>query len=85
MDTLQLQIAAGSDLRQALIPLRAYGPDLVLCFGDPSFFRNGAMHAALRDAAPGAVLAGCSGAGEIHDASVHDGTLAITGDRKSVA
>ncbi|HEX6704762.1 MAG TPA: FIST N-terminal domain-containing protein [Albitalea sp.] len=76
MKTLQLQV--GTDAQSAFAPLKAFQPDLVLCFGAHRFFRDAAWHAALRKSAPGAVLAGCSGAGEIVAASVHDGTLAIT-------
>ena len=78
MKTIQLHVDADTDLATALAPLRAFDADLVLCFGAHAFFRKSALHATLRAAAPHAVLAGCSGAGEIFDSQVHDGTLAIT-------
>jgi len=78
MKILQLHLTAGQPLAPALAPLRDFAPQLVLAFGDPAFFRDAAVHRALRAAAPGAVLAGCSGAGEIRAAQVHDGTLALT-------
>src|SRR5947207_8538252 len=78
MKTLQIQISGGAPVAAALAPLRAMAPDLVLCFGAQGFFRGPALHAALKADVPSAVLAGCSGAGEILDAQVHDGTLALT-------
>ncbi|HJV59600.1 MAG TPA: FIST N-terminal domain-containing protein, partial [Albitalea sp.] len=53
----------------------------LLCFGAQQFFRGPALHAALREAAPRAQLAGCSSAGEILGSQVHDGTLALTAVR----
>jgi len=78
MKTLQRHLTSGDAIGTALRPLQDLAPDLVLCFGAQGFFRDPALHAALRAAAPHAVLAGCSGAGEILDAQVHDGTLAVT-------
>ena len=78
MRLTQMHLRAGDDLRSAFSTLSAFGPDLVLCFGAPLFFRQPALHAGLREAAPRAVLAGCSGAGEILQAQVHDDTLAVT-------
>jgi hypothetical protein len=78
MKTLQLHLAAGQDLAQGLQPLQSLAPDLVLCFGAQSFFRGDSLQRALKAAAPNAALAGCSGAGEIVAAQVHDGTLAVT-------
>ena len=62
----------------ALRECQSFAPDLVLCFGAHTFFRDPALHAALAAVAPDAVLAGCSSAGEILESQVHDGTLAIT-------
>lgn len=87
MRITQLHIGPGEDLRSSLQGLTAFQPDLVLCFGAPLFFRQEGLHAGLREAAPQAVLAGCSGAGEILQAQVHDDTLAVTGvafDKASV-
>lgn len=78
MKILQLQLAPGQAAADALAPLRDFVPQLVLAFGDPVFFRDRDVHRALRAAAPGAALAGCSGAGEIRGHQVHDGTLAVT-------
>ena len=78
MKTLQLQLRVGDTLSVALAPLLDFDPDLVLCFGDPHFFRDPELHAILSASAPRATLAGCSGAGEILNAQVHDGTLAVT-------
>src|SRR5438034_531389 len=44
MKTLQLQLRVGDTLSVALAPLLDFDPDLVLCFGDPHFFRDPAMH-----------------------------------------
>ena len=78
MRTLQLHLASDRDLHSALQPLQPFDPDLLLCFGAQPFFRGDTLHRALRAAAPNAALAGCSGAGEIAAAQVHDGTLALT-------
>ena len=78
MKTLQIHVAAGDTLSTAFAPLLGFDPDLVLCFGEHSFFRDAALHASLAASAPNAALAGCSGAGEILNAQVHDGTLAVT-------
>jgi len=74
---LQLHLVDEDDVAAPLQPLRANDPDLVLCFGDQRFFRRPELHRALKTAAPRAALAGCSGAGEILNAQVHDGTLAV--------
>ncbi|WP_372527079.1 FIST signal transduction protein [Piscinibacter sp.] len=78
MKTLQLHVNGGEPLVAALAPLRDFDADLVLCFGAHAFFRDPALHPALHSAAPRAVLAGCSGAGEILNTQVYDGTLALT-------
>jgi hypothetical protein len=78
MQALQLHLPDASHLDGGLADLRAFDPDVVLCFGAPAFFRLPSLQAALRGAAPRAQLAGCSGAGEIARQQVHDGTLALT-------
>jgi hypothetical protein len=78
MKTMQLQVGAGAPLNGTLAALRGFDPDLLLCFGAHAFFRQPDLRDALAAVAPRAVLAGCSGAGEILEAQVHDGTLAIT-------
>lgn len=64
--------AAGLD------PLRALAPGLVLAFGDISLLRAPGLVEGLAAAFPGAVLAGCSTAGEIHGGQVREGTLSVT-------
>src|SRR5256885_16159771 len=78
MKTLQLQLRVGDSLSTALAPLLDFDPDLVLCFGDPHFFRDPEMHATLSASAPPATLAGCSGAGAILNAQGHSGTPPAT-------
>jgi hypothetical protein len=78
MKTLQLHVGPADALPAALAALRSFDPDLVLCFGAQGFFRDATLHDTLADVAPRAALAGCSGAGEILNAQVHDGTLALT-------
>jgi hypothetical protein len=78
MKITQIQLAPSQPLASAIEPLRDLDPHLVLAFGDPAFFSDPGVHRALRAAAPRAVLAGCSSAGEIRRAAVHDGTLALT-------
>src|SRR4051812_44734743 len=78
MRTLQLHLTAGASIESTLRALQPFAPGLVLCFGDPVFFHGAALHAALKGVCPQATLAGCSGAGEILQHQVHDGTLALT-------
>lgn len=64
--------AAGLD------PLRALAPGLVLAFGDITLLRDPVLAEGLVAAFPGAVLAGCSTAGEIHASQVLEGCLSVT-------
>jgi len=48
---------------------------LVLAFGSVAIFEDPSLPARLRDAYPGAVIAGCTTSGEITAAGVHDDTL----------
>ena len=75
----QLLLQGEQALDAALKPLHALAPDLVLAFFSPDFLaRHPDFGAQLRRAAPGAVLAGCSTAGEIHNAGVAQGEAVIT-------
>jgi hypothetical protein len=56
--------------------LAAIQPQLVLAFGSVSMLQNSA--AALREAFPSVLQAGCSTAGEISAKGVEDGTLVVT-------
>lgn len=78
MKTLQLHLSGPGVPAGAFDTLQSMAPDLVLCFGAPAFFDGPGLHAALRAAAPNAALAGCSGAGEIARAQVHEDSLAVT-------
>lgn len=51
---------------------------LVLAFGSPSALQQGALFEQLRTWYPAAAIAGCSTAGEILGARVHDDSLAVT-------
>jgi hypothetical protein len=85
MRTLQLHLSDSDAIGAGLQALQPFDPDLVLCFGDPVFFRCDALHVALKAACPRATLAGCSGAGEILQQQVHDGTLAVTALKFDIA
>jgi len=52
--------------------------DLLLVFGARALLQSAALFPALRAACPGAVIAGCSTAGEIRGTEVHDDSLVIT-------
>lgn len=54
------------------------GPQLVLCFGSPGTLRRGVLFDQLRAWYPGAVITGCSTAGEILGIRVHDDSLVVT-------
>lgn len=75
----QAHLKSASDF-PALEPLVRSAPDVVLIFGDPSYFRDGSLSVNLKDKFPESILIGCSTAGEIvNDAAVYDGTLIVTG------
>lgn len=57
--------------------LAALQPDLLLVFGAIPFFADPALANSLRAALPGAVIAGCSTAGEIARERVYDGHCVI--------
>lgn len=81
MLVVQNHLKARSDLHGALAELAAARPDLVLAFGATGYFATPALADALRAACPGAVIAGCSTAGEIAVDRVYDNSCIITGVR----
>lgn len=56
--------------------LRALAPQLVLAFGSPGWLK--ALAGPLAQSAPGAILAGCSTAGEVATSGVSDDALVVT-------
>lgn len=63
---------------QGLAPLTALQPQLVLVFGPVEQFGRDDLLPALTAAFPGAALAGCSTAGEITAAGVHESHCVVT-------
>jgi len=53
-------------------------PHLVLAFGGTSLFKEGKLLQEVTEMYPGAIIAGCTTAGEIQDVGVIDDTLAVT-------
>ncbi len=80
MQLRQAQLKPGVDRDAALAPLQALAPGLVLLFGAPAFFRDGAA-AALASAFPGATVIGCSTAGEISAGGVACDSAVVTAVR----
>lgn len=78
MRTHQVTLAAPAEAKTALRDLAPFDPGLVLVFGAPSFFESPDIFGELRRLCPRAALAGCSTAGEIRGAEVHDGTCVVT-------
>lgn len=72
MRVQQLILKNHADIDGALVPLAAMAPDLVLVFGACAYFATPGLSAALRRQMPGAVIAGCSTAGEIAGKRVYD-------------
>jgi hypothetical protein len=62
----------------ALMPLADPGPQWVLVFAAPAWFRRPDFFASLRNAFPNARLSGCSTAGEIGKGGVSNGTCVVT-------
>jgi hypothetical protein len=67
-----------ADASAALAPLAALEPNWVLVFGAVSFFTDAGFVATLRQSFPGAVLLGCSTAGEIGSTGVNDNSCIVT-------
>lgn len=61
-----------------LAAMAAVKPNVVIAFGDVRFFEDGTLGQKLRRVFPGAIVIGCSTAGEIFDHAVYDGTLVVT-------
>lgn len=78
MNVVQTVITARTDLAQALVPLIASAPQLVLVFGAVPYFATPALATLLRQSMPQALLAGCSTAGEIAGDVFHDGQCVVT-------
>jgi len=67
-----------AELGAALTSLRNHPSDLVLVFGSVDHFTNPVLSQCLLEVAPGAVVLGCSTAGEISASGVDDGSCCIT-------
>lgn len=70
--------ASAAALADSLSVLNALQPQLVLVFASPIWFARHDFLPALRGAFPGAVLAGCSTAGEIGGRGVHNQSCVVT-------
>ncbi|MEG1328410.1 MAG: FIST N-terminal domain-containing protein, partial [Janthinobacterium sp.] len=81
MRVQQLILKNRAGIDAALEPLSAMAPDLVLVFGACAYFATAELTAALRRQMPGAVIAGCSTAGEIAGKRVYDDSCVITAIR----
>lgn len=81
MRALQAVVTTAEEVANAAAPLAALDPSLVLVFGAMPVMEEPAFASALREAFPGADLAGCSTAGEITGDGVADGTCTITAIR----
>ena len=78
MQTSQIILKSLADIESGLLPIKAFGPDLVLVFGSVAFFATSGLAQALSTMAPKATLAGCSTAGEIAFGRVYDNTCVVT-------
>ena len=78
MRVQQLILKNRADIDAVLAPLAAMQPQLVLVFGACAYFSTPELTAALRRQLPGAVIAGCSTAGEIAGKRVYDDSCVIT-------
>lgn len=78
MRIAQALIRQWPEQRDRLRPLQDLSPALVLAFGDLRLLDTPGLARDLAAAFPGAVLAGCSTAGEIHDGQVLEGSLSVT-------
>jgi hypothetical protein len=81
MQTRQIELSTIADPTDALAPLVAMLPTLVLVFGAPVFFGDTGFCRTLPALFPGAVVVGCSTAGEISATGVHTGTCVVTAVR----
>lgn len=78
MKIQQVVVTDAATLPEALAPLQAVAPQLLLVFGATPFFVDPRLMPALQAVAPAAVLVGCSTAGEISRTGVDDGSCIIT-------
>ncbi|MBE9610309.1 FIST signal transduction protein [Chitinilyticum piscinae] len=78
MQIRQACVSSLAALPAAAAPLAALNPDWVLVFAAPALLSEPGCFAALRQSFPGAVLLGCSTAGEISARGVDDATLNMT-------
>lgn len=83
MRVQQITLSTESPIADALAPARALEPQLVLTFADPAFFETPGIDLAraLSDAFPGAMVIGCSSAGEISNDGVDTGSAVVTAIR----
>jgi len=79
MQIQQWVVTGEQDLGSAQSALGALGADLVLVFGAVDLFSDARLLRGLIAAAPGQHWVGCSTAGEIAGAEVHDHSLVFTG------
>lgn len=66
------------NLAQVSQQLQGIQANLLLVFGDIGYFNSPEFESSLRQAAPDAILLGCSTAGEITGTGVEDGTCILT-------
>jgi hypothetical protein len=76
--TNQIILKTIADIENGLSALERTHPDLILVFGALAFFESQDLMHALRRAAPDAIIAGCSTAGEIAVDRVYDNTCVVT-------
>lgn len=81
MDVMQTVLHMPDAVETACAPLAALSPHVVLVFGSVALLRAESVLGRLRAAFPGAIVAGCSTAGEITAAGVTDKTCVITAIR----
>ncbi|GAB3445750.1 FIST signal transduction protein [Insolitispirillum peregrinum] len=81
MQLAQALVSTPDDLPQAVAPLLALDPDLVLVFGSPEIVCQEGFHDRLSAALPRESLIGCSTAGEIACDDVHEQSCILTAVR----
>lgn len=78
MQAQQIVLKDSRDAAARLAPLAAIHPSLVLVFGAPNFFEDATFTAALATTFHGAILLGCSTAGEISTRGVGENSCVVT-------
>lgn len=81
MKIRQAAFPATADRLRELAPLAEIAPNLVLLFATPTLFKTPGLDRDLAEIFPGAIIAGCSTAGEISASGVHDGHCVVTAVR----